>query len=64
MIGSTTDVVELQNHINDLEHDLDEALAQVDSHIRALEDKDIRIDILENRLKQMKIDVSLRKNSH
>ena len=50
-------VDDLQNHIDDLEHDLDEALAQIDANTQALEDKDMRIDILENRLKQMRIDV-------
>ena len=57
LISSLNDMTALRNHIDDLEHDLDEALAQIGSHTQALEDKDMRIDILENRLKQMKIDV-------
>lgn len=59
LIHSVNDLTALRNHIDDLEHDLDEALAQLESHSQTLEDKDMRIDILENRLKQMKIDVCL-----
>lgn len=56
-MNRTNDMESLQNHVSELEHDLDEALAQLDANTRALEDKDTRIDILENRLKQMRIDV-------
>lgn len=57
-------VDDLQNHIDDLEHDLDEALAQIDANTKALEDKDMRIDILENRLKQMRIDVYINRENN
>lgn len=50
-------MISLQNHIEDLEHDLDEALSQLDDNAHVLEDKNMRIDILENRIKQMRIDV-------
>lgn len=50
-------MISLQNHIEDLEHDLDEALSQLDENSHVLEDKNMRIDILENRIKQMRIDV-------
>lgn len=53
----SNDVISLQNHIEDLEHDLDEALSQLDENSHVLEDKNMRIDILENRIKQMRIDV-------
>ena len=48
----------LQQHIRELEQDLMEALSQLDSNVHALEEKDIQIDILENKIKQLHIDVS------
>ena len=48
----------LQQHIRELEQDLMEALSQLDANVHALEEKDIQIDILENKIKQLHIDVS------
>lgn len=48
---------DVEQHIADLEHDLDKAIEQLQQNQRLLEDKDTKIDILENRIKQMRIDV-------
>lgn len=48
---------DIQQHIEDLEHDLDKAIEQLTQNQRQLDDKDTKIDILENRIKQMRIDV-------
>ena len=49
--------MDVEQHIADLEHDLDKAIEQLQQNQRQLEDKDTKIDILENRIKQMRIDV-------
>ena len=51
------DVNSLTEHIENLECDLDVALSQIDQKNRDIESKQIRIDILENKLKQLQIDV-------
>lgn len=48
---------ELSKHIEDLECDLDVALGEIEQKEKDLESKQIRIDILENKLKQAQIDV-------
>ena len=48
----------LTEHIENLECDLDVALGQIDQKNRDIESKQIRIDILENKLKQLQIDVT------
>ena len=52
------DVNSLTEHIENLECDLDVALGQIDQKNRDIESKQIRIDILENKLKQLQIDVT------
>ena len=49
--------LELSKHIEDLECDLDVALGEIEQKEKDLESKQIRIDILENKLKQTQIDV-------
>ena len=49
--------LELSKHIEDLECDLDVALGEIEQKEKDLENKQIRIDILENKLKQTQIDV-------
>lgn len=51
---------ELSKHIEDLECDLDVALGEIEQKEKDLESKQIRIDILENKLKQAQIDVRTR----
>lgn len=53
---SEPDVNSLTEHIENLECDLDVALGQIDQKNRDIESKQIRIDILENKLKQLQID--------
>lgn len=55
---------DVEQHIADLEHDLDKAIEQLQQNQRLLEDKDTKIDILENRIKQMRIDVMVDRRSH
>lgn len=55
---------DVEQHIADLEHDLDKAIEQLQQNQRLLEDKDTRIDILENRIKQMRIDVIVDRGNH
>ena len=52
------DVNSLTEHIENLECDLDVARGQIDQKNRDIESKKIRIDILENKLKQLQIDVT------
>lgn len=47
----------MSKHIEDLECDLDVALGEIEQKEKDLENKQIRIDILENKLKQAQIDV-------
>lgn len=51
--------LELSKHIEDLECDLDVALGEIEQKEKDLESKQIRIDILENKLKQTQIDVEV-----
>lgn len=55
---------DVEQHIADLEHDLDKAIEQLQQNQRLLEDKDTKIDILENRIKQMRIDVMVDRRRH
>ncbi|KAK8820152.1 hypothetical protein WA577_006219, partial [Blastocystis sp. JDR] len=50
--------LELSKHIEDLECDLDVALGEIEQKEKDLENKQIRIDILENKLKQTQIDMA------
>ena len=58
VIRREPDVNNLTEHIENLECDLDVALGQIDQKNRDIESKQIRIDILENKLKQLQIDVT------
>lgn len=58
VIRREPDVNSLTEHIENLECDLDVALGQIDQKNRDIESKQIRIDILENKLKQLQIDVT------